>query len=99
MQFKKYQINVVSQAYDDKGAPLMKDDGTTPIKNWKSIGNLIVFKHDDGKPDGYKVEIHMLPTSPTVQIVVTDPEKTKAAADAKKTPAATPDVAEGDIPF
>lgn len=88
MEYKKYQINVVSQAYDEKtGKALFKDDGTTPIKNWKTIGNLIVFKHDDGTPDGYKVEIHMIPTSPTVQLVVTDPERAKqkkAEAEAKK---------------
>ena len=77
MEYKKLQINVVSQAYGDQGELLEKDG--KPVKNWKTIGNLIVFKHDDGKPDGYKVELHMLPTSPTVQIVVIDPEKKKAA--------------------
>lgn len=96
MNYKKYQINVVSQAYDDKtGAALCKEDGT-PIKNWKTIGNLIVFKHDDGTPDGYKVEFHTIPTSPTVQLVVTDPDRAKATA-AKKVVAEAEQ--NGDIPF
>lgn len=110
MDFKKFQINIVSQAYDDKTGEAKHGADGKPIKNWKSVGNLIVFKHTDGRPDGYKVELHMIPTSPTVQIVVTDPDKAKAAkptttvtatAPAQSTGVAYPkdEISPDDIPF